>query len=228
MERLPEPELMDGEEQARAYAGADFSEPHGNCIRMFQECFPLFEAGMVLDLGCGPGDITARFARAYPRAVIHGIDGAGAMLRCGRRLLESAPDAGDLKRRISFIQGKLPGAAPPLARYDAVISNSLLHHLRDPSVLWGAVRRYAAPGAHVFVVDLMRPATAAVAAGMVEKYCAAEPPVLKADFYHSLLAAYETGEVRSQLNAAGLGFLPVETVSDRHLLVAGTIPAGRL
>ncbi len=28
MDRIPEPELMDEVEQARAYAAADFSEPH--------------------------------------------------------------------------------------------------------------------------------------------------------------------------------------------------------
>ncbi len=28
MKRIPEPELMDGAEQASAYAEADFSEPH--------------------------------------------------------------------------------------------------------------------------------------------------------------------------------------------------------
>ena len=67
LRRVPEPELMSAEEQARAYAGADFEEPHGNFIRLLQERLPgLPERGTALDLGCGPGDIGIRFARAFP------------------------------------------------------------------------------------------------------------------------------------------------------------------
>ena len=47
-----------------------------------------------------------------------------------------------------------------------------------------------------------------------------EPPVLKRDFYNSLLAAFEIEEVRAQLAAAGMSGLSVRTVSDRHLLVS--------
>ncbi|HEX6174620.1 MAG TPA: SAM-dependent methyltransferase, partial [Candidatus Binatia bacterium] len=62
MERIPEPELMDEDEQARAYALADFAEPHNHFVELFRECFP-DEAitGHVLDLGCGPADVTLRF-----------------------------------------------------------------------------------------------------------------------------------------------------------------------
>lgn len=65
MERFPEPELMEERQQACAYAAADFSEPHNRFIELFQEAFPgLGIEGYALDLGCGPGDIAMRFARA--------------------------------------------------------------------------------------------------------------------------------------------------------------------
>ena len=35
MERIPEPDLMSEQEQARAYAEADFSEPHENFVDLF-------------------------------------------------------------------------------------------------------------------------------------------------------------------------------------------------
>ncbi|MCP4716998.1 MAG: class I SAM-dependent methyltransferase, partial [Deltaproteobacteria bacterium] len=67
MQRIAEPELMLDKEQARAYAEADFDEPHSMFIDLFRERFRERECeGYVLDLGCGPGDITFRFARAYP------------------------------------------------------------------------------------------------------------------------------------------------------------------
>ena len=41
------------------------------------------------------------------------------------------------------------------------------------------------------------------------------------DFYNSLLAAYNVEEIGQQLNAAGLGYLTTEIVTDRHVLVWG-------
>lgn len=39
MERISEIELMDNEEQAKAYASADFSAPHDLFIKLFREKF---------------------------------------------------------------------------------------------------------------------------------------------------------------------------------------------
>jgi trans-aconitate methyltransferase len=85
MHRIPEPELMDDPAQAKAYAEADFSEPHSMFVEEFRRVFPdLRVHGHFLDLGCGPADITVRFARAFPLCVVDGVDGAEAMLRLGR------------------------------------------------------------------------------------------------------------------------------------------------
>jgi SAM-dependent methyltransferase len=130
-----------------------------------------------------------------------------------------------LQGRVQFVEGRLPGAQLPLARYDAVVSNSLLHHLHDPDVLWRSIREVGVPGAAVLVMDLFRPASPGIANEIVEAYAGGEPEVLKRDFFHSLCAAFEPGEVRAQLEAAGLGSLEVEIASDRHLLVSGRLPA---
>jgi SAM-dependent methyltransferase len=222
MERVPEPDLMDDDEQARAYAFADFAEPHEAFVDAFQRCFPsLAVDGVVLDLGCGPADISIRFARRFPRCHVHGIDGAPAMLRYGEELTGKA----GLKERVRLVQGYLPDDEPPLASYDAVITNSLLHHLEQPAVLWRSVARYARAGAPVFVMDLMRPSSREQAQAFVDEYAADEPDVLRHDFFHSLLAAYSVDEVRAQLADAGLDdALQVAAESDRHLIVWGRAP----
>jgi SAM-dependent methyltransferase len=220
VERVPEPELMEGEEQARAYALADFEEPHSRFIALFREAFPAEEvSGRVLDLGCGAADIALRFAGAYPRCRIDGLDGSAAMLRYGAQALARA----GLGARVRLIESRLPGAALPGTPYDALISNSLLHHLADPMTLWQAVRAYGRSGAPVFIMDLMRPATTAAARALVRRYAADEPEVLQRDFHRSLLAAYRPGELRAQLARAGLLF-EVRIASDRHLIVAGRVP----
>lgn len=220
MKRVPEPELMDDDAQARAYAEAGFEEPHRQFVELFRAQWPVLSLqGRVLDLGCGPADITLRFARAWPGTVIDGIDGAEAMLGYGRERIRRH----GLEGRIRLWRARLPDDPLPGHGYDAVISNSLLHHLRDPAVLWEAVKAAARPGAPVFVMDLMRPGSEAQARALVEEHAAGEPEVLRRDFYHSLLAAYRVGEVRDQLAAAGLAGLSVRAVSDRHLVVAGVV-----
>ncbi len=220
MERIPEPELMLDTAQAEAYAAADFAEPHSRVVDLFREWFPAYAGrGHVLDLGCGPGDVTCRFAQAYPESTLHGLDGSAAMIACGRARLAREPAA--VQARVTLLEGVLPQTPPPRAGYDVILSNSLLHHLANPMVCWETIRRFAMPGTLVFVVDLRRAETPAHAHALVQKYSGSEPEILKRDFYHSLLAAFTENEVRSQLQAARLEYLRVEAISDRHLAVGG-------
>lgn len=220
MERIPEPELMEQTEQALAYAGADFSEPHERFVQLFAECFPASAlTGRVLDLGCGPADISCRFARAHPACTIDGLDGAAAMLALGRALIARQ----GLVERICLHHLRLPSESLPAGPYEAVISNSLLHHLADPSVLWDAVRSASHIGTRVFIMDLLRPASEKQARDLVAEYAAGEPEILRHDFYHSLLAAYRPEEVAGQLATAGLEQLAIRVVSDRHFIVYGVV-----
>lgn len=218
MERVPEPELMDDPAQALAYATADFSEPHEAFVRHFQRLFPEFKRGRVLDLGCGAADITIRFARAYPAARLDGVDGAQAMLRLAREAVAKA----QLEPRVALRLLHLPAAGLDNG-YDAVISNSLLHHLAQPATLWQAVARAGRPGAAVLVMDLLRPDSREAASELVRLHAGDAPPVLARDFMNSLLAAYRPEEVARQLRASGLEDLEVAVVSDRHWLVWGHV-----
>jgi len=209
--------------QARAYAEADFAEPNQLFVELFCRLHPTPFAGHALDLGCGPGDIPIRLARACPGARIDAVDGAEAMLDFGRAAV--AADA-DLAARIRWVCARLPSAAAvPASRYDAVLSNSLLHHLADPLDLWRAVRQGGRAGAAVLVMDLARPDDPAAVERLVAAHAADAPEVLQRDFRASLHAAYRVDEVREQLVAVGLGGLEVGMVSDRHLAVSGLLPA---
>ena len=219
MQRITEPELMDDVVQAEAYAVADFSEAHSRIVEAFAEYFPADEVvGPVLDLGCGPGDISFRFAACFPACSVLGVDGAEAMVRLAEQRKSHEPTVGE---RVRFIKALLPGAGIPDAKYAAIISNSLLHHLHDPAVLWEAIAGHAHAGTRIYIVDLFRPQSIAAARQLVERYTADESDILRRDFYNSLCAAFEPHEVEVQLLAAGLAGLAVDVISDRHLVVHG-------
>jgi len=215
-----EPELMVDVDQARAYSEADFAEPHQAAIDRFATRFPDFSGTRVLDLACGPADVTVRFARAYPTTVLLGVDGSAAMLALGRGRVAEA----GLESRITLEERLLPDAGLRThGPFDAIVCTSALHHFHDPATLWDAVRACARPGAAVLVQDLMRPRSVAVAHDFVEQYASGDPEVLRRDYFHSLCAAFTVEEVRAQVASARLGSLSVEAVSDRHLLVVGRV-----
>ncbi|WP_404784209.1 class I SAM-dependent methyltransferase [Altericista sp. CCNU0014] len=218
MKRTPEPDLMNGLEQAYAYARADFEEPHNYCIELLRQSLPnLPQTGTALDLGCGPADIAIRFARAFSDWSVDGLDGSPAMLHYGREAVQKA----GLDGRVTLSEAYLPAGNAPRDRYGLIFSNSLLHHLADPKILWQSIHRWAKPDAAIFIMDLMRPDNAEVAARLVDRYAANELEVLRQDFYNSLLAAYSIDEVLVQLQQAQLEYLAVKLVSDRHFIVSG-------
>lgn len=219
MKRTLEPELMDDQAQALAYAKADFAEPNASFLEHWRQRFEGagFE-GSVLDIGCGPADIAFKIVAEHQECQIFGVDGSQAMLDAAiARKHRGEPGA----ERLHFMTLTLPAGVIGAGHYDAILSNSLLHHLHQPGVHWQCVRDNARPGTRVLVMDLLRPDSQAQVEALVQTYAAAEPEVLRRDFSNSLCAAFTLDEVVAQLVEAQLGHFHVERVSDRHMLVWG-------
>ena len=220
MQRVTEPELMNDSAQVAAYTQADFEEAHSTIVNQFSRYFPnITRVDSLLDLGCGPGDITVRFAHKFPSCRVDAVDGAENMLIAARRRIESE----SLQNRIILHQYQLPNCELPAHDYDVIVSNSLLHHLHEPQDLWSCIRKYATHQTAIYICDLMRPDSQGEAKLLVEEYARQEPEILRNDFYNSLLAAFTVDEVAAQLNTANLAGLKVEIISDRHLTIHGFI-----
>jgi len=228
MERIPEPELMDDSAQVEAYAAADFAASDAAMLeRLVHLCGG--DPGLrLVDLGCGPGNITFRLAERWQQASVLGLDGAPRMLAVAReRLVSAAPN---LATRVTFQEEVLPLAARgSLAnRFTAVVSNSLLHHLHDPDGLWQSVARLGAPGAFVYIQDLRRPASSEAVEALVVSQMGGAPEVLRHDYRASLHAAFSVAEVREQLRCSLLGYpclagLQVAPRQERYLEVWGRL-----
>lgn len=151
--RLPEPEVMDDADEAEAYASAA-AQAHLDRIddTLVEHAARLVagrDAGMALDIGCGPGQILRKLAARLPGWRLFGVDASEAMLRRAR--------AAGADRRVEFLRGDANRLAFPAASFDLVMSNSVLHHLARPERLLAEMARIARPGAALLLRDLRRP-----------------------------------------------------------------------
>lgn len=110
---------------------------------------PLLEPGMsILDVGCGPGNITADLADLVAPGPVVGIDVAASVLE-EARALASERGAGN----ISFIPGDFRAAGLAPGSFDVVHAHQVLQHLRDPVDALRAMGRLAKPGGIVAARD---------------------------------------------------------------------------
>ena len=220
MQRVTEPELMEGEAQALAYAQADFEQAHNEIFAHLHRVFPRLDRFThAIDLGCGPGDMFLRMLSAFESGHIDAVDGSAAMLKYAEKAITKSKAS----ERVRIVQSTLPSPDLAAHKYDLLVSNSLLHHLHDPTVLWETIKCVGKAGGHVFIGDLMRPTDKDELQQLVMLYAADAPEVLRKDFKNSLHAAFTLGEIRAQLRAAGLALLQCEAIDDRHLIVFGRL-----
>jgi trans-aconitate 2-methyltransferase len=96
---------------------------------------PLQSPARVVDLGCGPGNVTAILRQRWPQAEITGIDSSAAMLDRARAAVPGCRfENGDF--------GTWSPAAPP----DLIYSNAALHWLGGHDRLFPRLLSLLAPG----------------------------------------------------------------------------------
>src|SRR6187399_3141292 len=100
----------------------------------------------LLDVGCGPGTITADFAaRVTPGAVL-GIDAAADVIA------QATADAGDAAG-LRFAVDDVYALDQPDDAFDVVHAHQVLQHLADPVAALREMRRVVKPGGVVAVRD---------------------------------------------------------------------------
>ena len=227
MQRCPEPELMIASDQVIAYAEADFSAGDQSVLEgllalIDHSCVTLPPGSLILDLGCGPGNISERLASCWPLSDVIGIDGASAMISvANQRLFTRKPAIQNLKYQHIDLSHCCLDDLEQIRGASVIVSNSLLHHLHNPHTLWDAVQQLAAPNAFILHRDLRRPSTEQEVDALCDRYVSRAPAVLQRDFRASLMAAFTAVEVSEQLVLAGLSQFTVKEIGDRYLEVSG-------
>ncbi|QDT52962.1 Demethylrebeccamycin-D-glucose O-methyltransferase [Caulifigura coniformis] len=222
--RILEAEVMDSAEEALEYDAMDHGEVNACFATDFLQA--LEQAGLpvesrVLDVGTGTALIPLEIGRRSSRLAITAIDLAEEMLKLGRRNVERAGLAG----RITLLKADAKDLAQATGTFDAVLSNSIVHHIPEPLSVFTAMRGACRAGGLLFVRDLLRPETMDELGALVRTYAGEASDRQRQLFADSLQAALTVKEVSGLLQAVGLPADAVQRTSDRHWTVCCVVPA---
>lgn len=222
LDRILEPEAMDTPEEAASYDAMDHSEVNLRFVLDFLTDHGLCQGGWLLDVGTGTALIPIALCRQDENALVLGIDLAQSMLDLGARNVNDAGYAD----RIRLRRADAKALTGDLGPFEAVISNSIIHHVPDPAPALIAMVNQVEPGGTLFVRDLARPETRLDLERLVETYAASESPPARALFADSLHAALSLDEVRALTDDLGLPPSSVTMTSDRHWTLSWRKPGG--
>ena len=210
--RVLEPEAMDTPDEAREYDAMDHAAVNARFVADFLDAHGPCRGGEILDVGTGPARIPIALCRADGKARVLGVDLAVQMLATAGRNIEEAGFAG----RIRLARGDAKRLAAFDASFEAVVSNTIVHHIPDPAPALAEMARLVAPGGTVMVRDLARPSDQAEVDRLVALYAGHESKAARDLFEASLHAALTPGEVRQIIEGLGLPGPGVAMTSDRH------------
>jgi ubiquinone/menaquinone biosynthesis C-methylase UbiE len=210
MKRILEPEVMDTWEEAAEYDAMDFVEVNKAFAQKALEIGP--EKGLILDAGTGTARIPIFICQERLEWQIIGIDLSQNMLIIGNKNIKEV----GLEDRIKLELVDAKNLPYPDHNFDAVISNSIVHHLPDPLPFWQELKRVLKPGGGIFIRDLLRPENEEITEVFVNKYAADCNERQRGLFRDSLKAAFTVDEVTETIENVGLEKVTVYQSSDRH------------
>lgn len=94
-----------------------------------------------MDLGCGPGNVTARLAARWPEALVSGLDSSPEMIAAARADFPG----------IRFDVGEIEAWSGSPGKTDVVFSNAALHWVGDHEQLFPRLLGQVAPGGYLAV-----------------------------------------------------------------------------
>lgn len=153
--RIPEPEVMDRNEEIAAYISSTAESYLQQIDQTFVEqalSLGILE-GNALDVGTGSGQILINLSTKAPDLYLTGVDLSSSMIT---RAKEATVQAG-LANKIHFQQGDAKCLPFGDNSFNMVLCNSLLHHTADPLATLNELSRVCMPQGAILLRDLRRP-----------------------------------------------------------------------
>jgi trans-aconitate 2-methyltransferase len=110
-----------------------FSDERGRPFMDLLARVPAIAPAYVVDLGCGPGNLTATLADRWPDAGVVGVDSSAEMIRQAR---DEHGDGDTSARRLTFVEADVR-AWRPERPVDVLVSNATLQWVPDHVELLG-------------------------------------------------------------------------------------------
>jgi ubiquinone/menaquinone biosynthesis C-methylase UbiE len=224
MDRILEPEVMDTWEESIAYDAMDFTDVNttfaNDAIAIFTTDYRLKQPILVLDAGTGPGRIPVLMAQIRQEWKFVAVDLAESMLQIARQHLQNINQNVNqnlnLQERIRFELVDVKNLPYDDGQFDLIVSNSLIHHLPEPSTFFQEIKRILKPNGGIFIRDLLRPGNIEMLNGLVDSIGSEYDASQKKLFCDSLHAALTIDEVNNLIEQAGLENVDIYQNSDRH------------
>lgn len=210
LERKLEPEVMDDHREACLYDEMDHSEVNRKFV---SDLLASGDIGSdIVDLGTGTARIPIELCQQHVDCRVMASDAAISMLELARFNVSVQ----GLDNRIQLHHGDAKQLGFSDEMFDALISNSLVHHIPDPKSVLAEMVRITKPGGRIFVRDLCRPQSIEEVEALVQTYTAHEPAESQQMFRQSLFAALTLDEMRTWVCNLGFPAESVQLTSDRH------------
>ena len=231
MERTVEPELMEKEDQVISYAKADFSEGENNLIKqinhyLMKNDIHFNEKELIVDLGCGPGNISEKLSIKWPKAYVVGIDGSKEMIRIAELNKKNSLNRSRLKN-LRYICADIKSLKLSEISYgkniSLLVSNSLIHHITYLDNFFYCIERLSSNLTINFHKDLKRPNDEKSALFLKEKCGEKYNDILTNDYYASLKASYTSKELKDFIFENKLSSLEVFEEGDQYLVIYGKV-----
>jgi len=210
LERVLEPELMDDPDEAESYDAMDHAEVNRRFVEDLLAAGPL--GNDVLDLGTGTALIPIELCAQQADCRVMGSDAATCMLDVARYNLAVSGN----EHRIQLHHGDSKRLGFEESMFDAVISNSLLHHVAEPQSVMSEMVRVCKTGGRIFVRDLCRPDSLKRVEEFVQLYTVNETTYNQQLFRQSLSAALTLEEIQALVTEQDFAPETVQMTSDRH------------
>ncbi|MFM9064950.1 MAG: class I SAM-dependent methyltransferase [Pirellula sp.] len=224
IDRVLEPEIMEDLQEAIEYNDMDFSEVNRAFVTDFvayakQDGFELGKD--ILDLGTGTARIPVELCVQVPSVRVMASDASTQMLELARYNIEIH----HMLDRIQLHRGDAKKLVFGREFFDAVISNSLVHHLPECESFFAESLRVLRPSGVLFVRDLFRPESKQEVERLVVLHAGTENERSQQLFRQSLEAALTIQELAELLSRLGIESSCIRQSSDRHWTVAYRKPA---
>jgi len=231
MERIPEPELMNKKEQVISYDEADFSEGEVNLINqinhyLLKKNICLGEKDLIVDLGCGPGNISEKLAIKWPNTEVFGIDGSKEMIlraEFNKKISTNQKKLKNLHYIYSDIRDIKSNNFLFKRKISLLVSNSLIHHITNLEHFFNTIRNLSSNSTVNFHKDLKRPLDEKSLQELKAQCSTKHNEILTNDYYASLRASYTFKELKNFILENDLSSLDVFEDGDKYLIVYGNV-----